>query len=145
VVLHGCETWSLILREEPRLRAFENRVLRRIFEPKRDEVTEEWKKLHHEELHYLRSSSSIIRNMKSRRMRWVGHVARMGEKKNAYRFLVEKPEGNRTLRRPRRKWIYNINMDLSEIGLRGVEWLGLAQDRYSWIALVIAAITLRAL
>jgi hypothetical protein len=85
VVLYGCETWSLALREEHRLRVFENRVLRRIFGPKRDEVMGEWRKLHNEELRDLYSSTSIIRKIKSRRMRWVGHVARMGEKRNAYR------------------------------------------------------------
>jgi hypothetical protein len=80
VVLYGCETWSLTLREEHRLRVFQNRVLRRIFGPKRDEVTGGWRKLHNEELHDLYSSSSIIRMIKSRRMKWVGHVARMGRR-----------------------------------------------------------------
>jgi hypothetical protein len=78
VFLHGCETWSLILREEHRLKVFENRVLRRIFGPKRDEVTGGWRKLHNEELHNLYSSPSIIRMIKSRRMRWAGHVALIG-------------------------------------------------------------------
>jgi hypothetical protein len=85
VVLYGCETCSLTLREEHRLRVFENSVLRRIFGPKRDEVTGEWRKLHNEELHDLYFSPSIIRIIKSRRMRWAGHVVRKGEKKNAYR------------------------------------------------------------
>jgi hypothetical protein len=89
-----CETWSLTLREEHRLRVFENRVLRRIFGPKRDEVMREWRKLHNEELHDLYSSPNIIRITKWRRMRWAGHVARMGEKRNACR-LEEKPEGKR--------------------------------------------------
>jgi predicted ABC-class ATPase len=97
VVLYGCETWSLTLREEHRLRVFENKVLRRIFGPKRDEVTGGWRKLHNEELDDLYSSPSIIRIIKSRRMRWVGHVARMGEKRNAYRLLV----GKRPLGRPK--------------------------------------------
>jgi hypothetical protein len=100
VVLYGCETWSLTLREEHRLRVFENRVLRRIFGPKREEVTGEWRKLHNEELHNLYSSPNIIRMIKSRRMRWAGQVARMGEKRNAYRILVGKPEGRRPLGRP---------------------------------------------
>jgi hypothetical protein len=91
VVLYGCETWSLTLREEHSLRVFENRVLRRIFRPKRDKVTGEWRKLHNEELRDLYSSPSIIRIIKSRRMRWAGHVARMGEKINAYRLLVGNP------------------------------------------------------
>jgi hypothetical protein len=92
VVLYGCETWSLTLREDHRLRVFENRVLRRIFGPKRDEVTGEWRKLHNEDFCDLYSSPSIIRIIKSRRMRWAGHVARMGEKRNAYRLLLGKPE-----------------------------------------------------
>jgi hypothetical protein len=93
VVLYGCETWSLTLKEKHRLRVFENKVLRRIFGPKRNEVTGGWRKLHNEELRYLYSSPSIIRIIKSRRMRWVRHVARMGEKRNAYKLLVVKPEG----------------------------------------------------
>jgi hypothetical protein len=94
-LLYGCETWSLTLREEHGLRVFENRLLRRIFGPKRDEVRGEWRKLHNEELRDLYSSPSIIRIIKSRRVRWARHVARMGEKRNAYRLLVGKPEGNR--------------------------------------------------
>jgi hypothetical protein len=93
VILYGCETWSLILREEHRLRVFENRVLRRIFGPKRDEVKGEWRKLRNKELHDLYSSPSIIRIIKSRRIRWADNVARMGEKRIAYRLLVGKPEG----------------------------------------------------
>jgi hypothetical protein len=111
-ILYGCETWSLTLREEHRLRVFENKVLMRIFGPKKDEVTAGWRKLHNEELRDLYSSPSIIRIIKSRRMRWTGHVARMGEKRNAYRLLVGKPEGKRPLRRPRRRRVYNIKMDL---------------------------------
>jgi hypothetical protein len=103
VVLYGCETWSLTLREEHRLRAFENRVLRRIFGPKRDEVTGGWRKLHNEELHNLYSCPSIIRMIKSRRMRWAGHIARIGATRNAYRILVGKPEGKRPLGRQRRR------------------------------------------
>jgi hypothetical protein len=97
VVLYECETWSLALRGEHRLRVFENKVLRRIFGPKRDEVTGEWKKLHNEELRDLYSSPNIIRIIKSRRTRWAEHVARMGEKRNAFRLLVRKPEGKRPL------------------------------------------------
>jgi hypothetical protein len=91
VVLYRCETWSLTVREEPKLRVFENRVLRRIFGPKRDGVTGGWRKLHNEELHKLYSTPSIIRIIKSRRMRWAGHVVRMGEKRNLYKLLVGKP------------------------------------------------------
>jgi hypothetical protein len=103
---------------------FENRVLRRIFGTKRDEVTGELRKLYNEELHDLYSSPSIIRMIKSRRMRWAGHVARMGENRNAYRLLVEKSEGRRPLGRPRRRWLGNIKMDLLEIGLGwcGLDW-----------------------
>jgi hypothetical protein len=101
-------------------------VLRRVFGPKRDEVTGEWRKLHNEELRDLYSSSSIIRITKARRMRWAGHVARMGEKRNAYRLLVGKPQGKRPLGRPRHRWVDNIRMDLGEVGLGDVDWIGLA-------------------
>jgi hypothetical protein len=103
VVLYGCGTWSLTLREKHRLAVFENRALRRIFRPRRDDVTEEWRKLHNEKLRDLYSSTSIIRKMKWKRMRWAEHVARIGEKRNAYRLLAAKPEGKRPLRRPRRR------------------------------------------
>jgi hypothetical protein len=92
VVLYGCETWSLILTEERRLLVFENRVLRRVFGPKRDEITGEWRKLHNEELRHLYSLPNIVRAVKSRRMRWAGHVARMGEGRGMHRVLVGKPE-----------------------------------------------------
>jgi hypothetical protein len=108
---------------------FENRVLRRIFWPKRDAVTGGWRKMHNEELHNLYSSPSIIRIIKSRRMRWAGHVARMGVRWNVYRLLVGKPEGKRPIGRPRRRWIDNIKMGLLRIGLSVVHWMGLAQDR----------------
>jgi len=104
VVLYGCETWSLTLREELRLRVFENRVLRKVFGPKRDEVTGEWGKLHNEELNDLYYLSNIVRVVKSRRMRWAGHVARMGEDRVVHRLLVGKPEEKRPLVRPRRRW-----------------------------------------
>jgi hypothetical protein len=93
VVLYGCETWSLTLREERRLMVFENRVLRRVFGPRRDEVTGEWRKLHNEELNELYSLPNTVRVVKSRRMRWAGHVARMGEERGVHRVLVGKPEG----------------------------------------------------
>jgi hypothetical protein len=117
VVLYGCGAWSLMLREEHRLRVFENRVLRRIFGPKRVEVTGQWRKLHNEELHNLYSSPDIIRQVKSRKMRWAGHVARMGEDRNVFRVLMGKLEGNRPLGRPRRRWEDGIRMDISD-------WLG---------------------
>jgi hypothetical protein len=107
VVLYGCETWSLTLREVNRLRVFENRILRRIFGPKRDEVTGELRKLHNEELHILYSSPDIIRQIKSSRMRWAGHVARMGEEGNVYSVSLGKREGKRPLGRPRRRWDQN--------------------------------------
>jgi hypothetical protein len=93
VVPYSCETWSLTLREEHTLEAFENRMLRRIFGSKRDEVTGDWRKLYNEELHKLYSSPNIIRMIKSRRRRWGGHVARIGEKRSAYRLFLGKPEG----------------------------------------------------
>jgi hypothetical protein len=127
VVLCGCKTWSLTLREECRLRVFENRVLRKIFGLKRDEVTGEWRELHNEELRDLYSLPSIIRIIKSRRMmRWAGHVARKGEMRNAYRLLVGKPEGKRPQGRPRSRWVDNIRMDLGEVGWGDVDWIGLA-------------------
>jgi hypothetical protein len=100
---------------------FENRVLRKIFGPKRDEVTGEWRKSQNEELRDLYSSPSIIRIIKSKRMRWAGHVARMGEKRNAYKLLVGKPEGKRPLRRPGRRWVDNIRMDVGEVGWGDVD------------------------
>jgi hypothetical protein len=140
VVLYGCETWSLTIREEHRLRLFE--MLRRISGPKRDEVTGEWIKLY-EELRDLYSSPSIIRIIKSRRMRWAGHVALKGEKGNACRLLVGKPEGKRPLGRPRRTWVDNIRVDLGEVVWGDVDWIGLAKDRNRWRALVNSVLNLR--
>jgi hypothetical protein len=133
---------SLTLREEHRLRVFENRVLRRVFGPNRDKVTGEWRKLHSEELHNLYSPPDIIRQVKSRRMRWEGHVTRMGEDRKVYKVLVGKPEGKRPLGRPRRRWEDGIRMDLRE---RGVDWIRLAQDRDRWRAVVSAVMNLRVL
>jgi hypothetical protein len=121
------------------------RVLRKIFGPKRDEVTGEWRKLHNGELHNLYSSSDIIRQIKSRRMRWVEHVERMGEGRNVYGVLVGKPEGKRPLERPRRRWEDGIKMDLREIGWGWVEWIHLAQDRDRWRAVMNAVMNLRVL
>jgi hypothetical protein len=130
VVLYGCETWSLTSGEEHRLRVFENRVLRRIFGPKREEDGS-WRELHNDELHSLYSSRNIVRVIKSRRMSWVRHVARMGEGRGVYRVLVGRPESKRPLGRRRRRWDDNIKMDLREIGIDGANWIQLAQDRSS--------------
>jgi hypothetical protein len=143
VVLYECETLSLTVRDEHKLRVFENRVLWRIFGPKRDGVTGGWRKLHNEELHNLYSSPSVIRIIKPRRMRWAGHVARMGEKRNVYRLLVGKPEGKRLLGRPSRRWIDNNKMDLVVTGLSVVDWIGVAQDGYKWRAVVNSVMNLR--
>ena len=113
-------------------------MLRRIFGPKRDKVTGEWRKLHNEELKGLYSSPNIVRVIKSRRMRWAGHVAHMGEGRGVYRVLVGKPEGKRPLGRPRHRWEDNIRMDLQEVGLGYEDWIGLAQDKDRWRALVSA-------
>jgi hypothetical protein len=125
-----------MLREEHRLRVFENRVLRRIFGPKRDEVTGGWRKLRNEEQHGLYSSPSIVRVIKARRMRWAGYVASMGEVRGAYNILVGRPEGRRPLGRPRHRWEDNTEMDLREIGFGDVDWIHWAQDRDRWWALV---------
>jgi len=120
VVLYGCETWSLTLREERRLRVSENKVLRKVFGPKRDEVTGEWRKLHNENLNDLYSLPYIVRVVKSRRMRWAGHVAHMGEDRGVHRVLVGKLAGKRPLGRPRRRWEDNIKMYFQEVrGGRG--------------------------
>jgi hypothetical protein len=109
----------------------------------RDGVMGGWRKLHNKKLHNLYSSPSIIRIIKSRRMSWAGHVARVGEKRNVYRLLIGKPEGKRPLGRLRRRWMDNIKMDLLEIGLNVVDWFSLALDRYRWRALVNSVMNLR--
>jgi hypothetical protein len=124
---------------------FENRVLRRIFGPKRDKVTGEWRRLYNEELNDLYSSPTIIRVIKSRRMRWAEHVARMGEGRGAYSILVGRREGRRPLGRPRHRWEDNIKMDLQKVGCGGMDWIDMAQDRDSWRALVNAVMNLRVL
>jgi hypothetical protein len=122
-------------QEERRLRVFENWVLR-VFGPKRDEVTGKWRKLHNKELNDLYSLPNIVRVVKSRRMRWAGHVARMGEDKGVHRVLVGKPERKRPLGRPRRRWEDNIKIDLQEVGGGRGYWMELAQDSDRWRALV---------
>jgi hypothetical protein len=122
--------------EERRLRVFENRVFRRVFGPKRKEVTGEWRKLHNEELNDLYSLPNIVGVVKSRRMRWAGHVAHMGDERGVYRVLVGKPEGKRPLGRPRRRWEDDSKMDVQEVGGCRGDWMELAQDRDRWLALV---------
>jgi hypothetical protein len=136
VVLYGCKTWSLTLREEYRLRVFENRVLRRAFGLKRGAITGEWRKLHNEELRDLYSLPNIVLVVKSRIMRWPGHVVHMGEGRGVHRVLVGKPEGNRPLGIPRCRWEDNINMDLQEVRGNLGDWMELSQDRDRWRALV---------
>ena len=130
------------MREERRLSVFENRALRRIFGPKTDGVTGEWRELHNEDLNDLYSSPNNIRVIKSRRMRWVGHVARMVEKRGVYRVLVGKPEGKRTSGRSRLRWEVNIKMDIQGVECGGMDWIDLAQDRDRWGALVNAVMNL---
>jgi hypothetical protein len=127
VVLYGCETWSLTLREERRLRIFEKRILRKIFGPKREE-DRSWRKLQNDEFHSLYSSPNIVRVIKSRRMRRAVHAARMREGRGVYRVLVGRPEGKRPLGRPRHRWEDNIKLDFREIGIYGSNWIRLAQD-----------------
>ena len=141
--LYGCETWSLKLWEERRLRVFENRSQKRIFGPKRDEVTGEWRKLHNEELNDLYCSPNVFRVIISRRMRWAGHVARMGERRGVYRVLVGKPKEKRLLERPTNRWEDNIKMDLQEVGGDCGDWVELAQDRDRWRTLVSMVMNLR--
>jgi hypothetical protein len=142
VVLYGCETWSLTFREEHRLRVSENTVLRKISGSKREEDGS-WRKLYNDELHSLYSSLNIVRVIKSRRMSWAGHVARMGEGRGVYRVLAGRPGGKRPLGRSRRRWGDNIKMDLREIGIDGTNWIQLAQDRVHWWAFVNTVMNLR--
>ena len=122
---------------------FENVVLRRTFGPRREDVTGEWRRLLKEELNDLYSSSNTVRVIKPRRMRWAGHVVRMGEERGVYRVLVGKSEGRRPLRRPRPRWVYNIRIDLQEVGCGYMDWIGLAQDMDGWRTLVSAVMNFR--
>jgi len=132
----------LTLWAEGKLSVFENMVLRRIFGPRKDEVTGEWRRLHNEELNDLYSSPNIVRVIKLRSMRWAGHVAHTGEERGVYRVFVGKLEGRRPLGRPRHRWVYNIRMDLQEVGCGCMDWIGLAQDRDSWRTLLSAVMNL---
>jgi hypothetical protein len=118
-------------------------VLRRIFGPRMNEVTREWRKLHNDELNDLYLSPNIIRVIKSRRMSCAGHAARMGKRRGVYRDLVEKPEGKRSLGRPRLRWQDNIKVDFQEVGWRDMDWIYLAQDKYMWRDVVNAVMNLR--
>jgi hypothetical protein len=131
------------LREDHRLRVSENRELRRIFGPKREEDGS-CRKLHNDELHDLYSSPNIVSVIKSRRMRWARHVTCMGKGRGAYSVLVGRPEGKRPLGRPRRRWEDNIEMDLGEMGIDGANWIRLAQDRFQWRAFVNTVMNFRA-
>jgi len=131
------------LREERRLRVFENRGLRRIFGPKKDGITGEWRKLHNEELNDLYSSPNFVRVIKSRRMGLSGHVARIGEGRGVYRVLVGKPEGKKSLGISRSRWEDNIKVDLQQVGFGSMDWRELAQDRDRWRALVNVVMNLR--
>jgi hypothetical protein len=120
-----------------------HRVLRRIFGPKRDEATGEWRRLHNAEFNDLYSSPNFIQVIKSRRLGWAGHVARMGEERGAYRILVGRPEGRRPLGRSRCRSEDNIKMDIREVGWGDMNWIELAQDRDRWVALVRAVMNFR--
>ena len=142
VVLYCYETSYLILREECRLKVFENRILWRIFGSQRNE-NRDWRRLHNDELYNLYRSPNIVRVIKSRRLRWTGHVARIEEGRSAFKMLIGKPIGKRLLGRPKRRWEDNIRMNLKEIGISTRNWVDSAQDRDYWRALANAALNIR--
>jgi len=141
VVLYGCETWSLTRREERKLRVSENMVLR-IFGPRRDEVTGEWRRLHNQELNDLYSSPNIVRVTKSRRMTWAGH-GRVWVRRGGVEDLGGETGWKEPLGRPRCRWVDNIRMDLQEVGCGYMDWIGLTQDRDRWRTLVSVVMNLR--
>ena len=141
--IHSSKQQLLLEYRQTKSPKFENRVLRRIFGLKRDEVAREWRKLHNEELNDLYCATNIVRVIKSIRMRWVGHVVHMSEERGVYRVLVGKPGGKRPLGRPRCRWVDNIRMDLQEVGCGYMDWIGLVQDRDRWRTLVSAVMNLR--
>ena len=143
VVLYGCETWPLTRAQENRFRVFENKVLRKIFGTKKDEVGWEYRKLHNHELEELYKSPSIVRIIKSRRLRWAGHVARMSEERTARTIFAQKPRSKRPLGRPTRRWKDNVLQDLEEIGRNQVPWTEFAQNRVEWRSCVEAAMNFR--
>jgi hypothetical protein len=137
--LYGYETWSLTLREGHKFNVFENRVLR-IFGP---EVVGDWRRLHNEELHNLYASPHITRVIKSRRMKWIWDVAHMGEMRSTCRIVIGKPEGKKSLTRPRRRSEDNIRMDHRGISWEVADWMHLAQDSDQWRALMNVIVNLR--
>jgi hypothetical protein len=143
-VLYGCETWSLTLREKCRLRIFENRVLRRMFGPKREEDGL-WRKLHTDEVHSQYSSLNIVRVNRLRRTRWTGHLAYMGEGRGVQRILVGRPKHKRPLGRHRHRWEDNNKLDLREVGIDGANWIQVAQVRVHWWAFVKMVMILQVL
>ena len=139
VVLHGCKTTSLTLREERTLNVFESRILRRVFGSKRDE-NGQWRRLHNEDLHCLYHLPNIVREIKSRRQRWASHVVRMEEGRSAFKILTGNPTGMRPLGTPRHRWEDNLRLNLKEIGISTRDWVDSAQDRDYWRALKTAAL-----
>jgi len=141
VVLYGCEAWSLALSEEHRPRVFENRILRRIFRPMRNE-NGEWRRFHSEEIYSLYRSPNLVRVINSKRLRWAGQVARIEEGRSALKILTGTPAGKRPVERPRGRWEDNIRIDLKETCINTRNWVDSAHDRDYWRAFVNAALNL---